>query len=295
MKKIASIIILMMLSIVTYAQTATIDGSSACFTAPGCPKYICANDTMALVAGITSGSIDSVKWRESISTDGGTTWSTWALLPGVNLSQRVPSSGLSNTTTRYQYWVRVYQGTQQYWAFADVFVDAAPTAILVSNDTSVCPGTSVAFSASGGINYHYKVNGISKQNDTTSTFTSTTLGNHDTITVTVTNASGCSTTSSPIIMTVYPKPEATNVVANTISTPGCVGQTTNVNITGLKGTGPWSLEVWNTSGGNPTTLYYSIGTVSTANPSAQGIIVPAIGANNLFLGVTDSHGCKNKP
>jgi len=290
MKKIASIIILMMLSIVfSQAQNATIDGSIACATAPGCPKYICANDTMTIVAGITSGSIDSVKWRERISIDGGTSWSTWTIV-GANSSQRVPSSGLATTTTRYQYWVRVYQGTEQYWAFADVFVDASPTVILVSNDTSVCFGTSVAFSASGGTNYHYKVNGISKQNGTTSTFTSTTLANHDTVTVRVTNANGCSTTSSPIIMTIYPKPTIASALGN--PTPGCVGQMVNVTVSGVTGTPPYSFQFFDDAMG--TSLYYTVPTTLSGPNGTFSAPIPGTAYTVKHLVVTDANGCNNK-
>ncbi len=295
MRTIIAFMLLMMLSIVSWSQNATINGSS-CSSAPNCPMSVCQGSSRTIEAGITSGIIDSLKLRERYSDDGGISWTSWTLI-STSIITTVPSSGSAVAGRIYQYWLRIYQSGSDLnrWAFAEMYVDAAPTATLVSNYTACCQGTLVTFNASaGGTTYDFKVNGISKQSGGSSTFATSTLVNSDIVTVTITNSNGCSATSSGINMTVWPTPVAT---VNGNQNPECVGNSTNVTITGLVGTAPWTFEIWNTSSGNPSTLYYDVPensvTYTGNNDATISVPVPAVGLTNLFLRITDAHGCSN--
>ena len=86
---------------------------------------------------------------------------------------------------------------------------ALPIPTLASNrgpSNIFCSGTSVTFTAGGGVNYTFKVNDVSVQTGASTTYTTTSLVNGDIIRVYVTNANGCSTMSSGITNTVNPTP-----------------------------------------------------------------------------------------
>jgi len=232
-----------------------------------------------------------LKLRERFSDDGGATWSTFTIISTV-VTTTVPSSGSALDGRIYQYWLRVYQGGIQYWAFSEMYVNSAPTATLLSNYTTLCAGTTVTFTASaGGTNYNFKINGSSSQSGASSTFVTSALANGDNVTVTITNGSGCSNTSLPIAMTVNPKPTVTSITGN--PTPGCLGQNASVTIVGLTGTAPWSMEVWTDVLGNPGALYYTVpGTINTPN-STVSVPIPAVGFTTMHPRFTDANGCSN--
>lgn len=74
------------------------------------------------------------------------------------------------------------------------------------NDNSICPGSQVIFSAiPGSSNYNFKVDGVSQQSGPSSTFTTTTLTNNQSVTVEVTQ-NGCTSISNPEIITVNSVP-----------------------------------------------------------------------------------------
>ncbi|HUX95815.1 MAG TPA: HYR domain-containing protein, partial [Bacteroidales bacterium] len=86
-------------------------------------------------------------------------------------------------------------------------VNPIPTPTL-TNDTgnSICAGTTVTFTAGGGTNYNFRVNGVSKQNGLSDTYITWTLTNGQIVDVIVTNAGSCSATSAGITMTVTTPP-----------------------------------------------------------------------------------------
>jgi hypothetical protein len=89
-----------------------------------------------------------------------------------------------------------------------VLVRPLPTATLISSDAdnTICDGESVTFTAGGGSQYNFFVNGSSVQNGASSAFITSSLNNGDNIYVMVTNASGCSDASPSITMTVNSLP-----------------------------------------------------------------------------------------
>ncbi|HCT30065.1 MAG TPA: hypothetical protein DIW31_04905 [Bacteroidales bacterium] len=83
-----------------------------------------------------------------------------------------------------------------------------PTPTLSASKTTICQGDNVAFTAGTGsgvsiTNYNFKINGVSKQNGSSATFSANTLLNNDLVTVEGTSTNGCKATSSPITIIVY--------------------------------------------------------------------------------------------
>jgi len=154
---------------------------------------------------------------------------------------------------------------------------ALPTPTLaVAPGNTICAGTSATFTATGGVNYEFKVNGITVQNGPTATFTTSTLTNGQIVSVDVTNATSCLATATPITMIIRPLPTVASALGN--ATPECVNEMVTVTLTGLTGTGPWTFEFWNVDGSNnATTLYYSVpGNVSTVNGTIT-VPIPGVG------------------
>ena len=114
-----------------------------------------------------------------------------------------------------------------------------PNAILLSSDTdnTFCTGTSVIFTADGGINYNFVIGNASVQNGNLNTFTTSQLQNGQGIHVTVTNADGCSANSEEIINTVNQYP-----VANAGTGGSSCSFSFILNAIPTIGTGTWQEE-----------------------------------------------------
>lgn len=98
-------------------------------------------------------------------------------------------------------------GTGALITHQTITVHPDPTASLISNDADniLCDGDAVTFTASGGTEFEFFVNGSSvqaKSADSTFDATTATLNNGDVITAKVYNANGCSDSSSAITVTV---------------------------------------------------------------------------------------------
>ena len=90
-----------------------------------------------------------------------------------------------------------------------ITVNPLPTPTLVANNNPICAGDNVTFTATGGRNYNFKVNGSSVQSGASATYSTTALTNGQSVTVDVTNANGCVGTSSPVLMAVNALPAGT--------------------------------------------------------------------------------------
>ncbi|WPR72634.1 Ig-like domain-containing protein [Flavobacterium sp. NG2] len=112
-----------------------------------------------------------------------------------------------------------------------VTVNALPIATLSSNDSdnTFCSGTSVAFTASGGVNYNFRVNNSSVQNGASAVYTTSTLTNGQFVDVIVTNASGCTSISTAITNTVLPLP--VQPILSVDAQPSCIASTGSFKIT----------------------------------------------------------------
>lgn len=127
---------------------------------------------------------------------------------GPSTTATFSTSSLTSTDT-----VRVMginnNGCMKYASEEYVYIVlASPNTTMISSDADsvICSGTNVIFNASGASQYQFYINGTSVQGpSTTSSYQSSTLTDQDTIYV-VGTFSGCSGTSSNVIMTVNTSP-----------------------------------------------------------------------------------------
>ena len=162
-------------------------------------------------------------------------------------------------------------------------VNPLPTPALSSSDADnkICVGQSVTFTGTGGTNYQFFVDGASQGAASgTNTFTTTSLTNGQTVTVKVTNANGCSATSSGITTTVN-------------APPTC-------SITGADVVCPSSSNTYTAPAGMSSysfTLTTANGATITSGANAQTVTVKA-GTNcnttyTLSSTITNSNGCSS--
>jgi hypothetical protein len=134
-----------------------------------------------------------------------------------------------------------------------------PSVGISSTATSICPGTSITFTASpinGGSapTYQWQVNGVNAGTNS-ATFTTSALNNGDAITVTMTSNAACaspaSVTSAPITITVNPAPQpAVSVSAS--ATTICAGTSVAFTATPANG-GTTPIYQWKVNGTNAGT------------------------------------------
>lgn len=99
----------------------------------------------------------------------------------------------------------------------NVTVTPPPSPSLSSSDADnlICANQSLTFTAAtGGNNYNFRVNGISVQNSSSNTYTTTGLTNGQTVDVVVSSAEGCDATSAGITTTVNPYPDPNPIITN---------------------------------------------------------------------------------
>ncbi|MGN6531536.1 MAG: beta strand repeat-containing protein [Ginsengibacter sp.] len=150
-----------------------------------------------------------------------------------------------------------------------------PTPTLsVSPTGAICQGTSVTFTAGGGTNYTFKVNGSAVSINTTGSYTTTTLNNGDSVNVDVKNANGCMATSAAIYMTVNPLPVPT-LTSN--PSPAVICQGDNITFTAGGGT-TYDFRVNGTSvpGQTGSNIFSS---TTLTNPSIVTVIATTSGCN----------------
>lgn len=162
-------------------------------------------------------------------------WTTTST--GVTFSQNdiknpkitVTGTGIKNATVV----VTTAGGCSSVSSTTYVNVLALPVAGLVSNDAdnTFCEGTSVTFTASGGTSYAFKVGSTTVQSGASDTYTTTALTNGQTVTVDVTNASGCTSTSAGITNTVTPNNTITLTSAAGTDSQTVCANTAITNIT----------------------------------------------------------------
>ncbi len=109
-------------------------------------------------------------------------------------------------------------------------VNALPVATLSSNDSdnTFCSGTSVTFTASGGVSYNFRVNNLSVQSGSSAIYITSSLTNGQTVDVVVSNAAGCTSISSLITNTVLLTPVQPTL--NIIAQPNCISSSGSFKI-----------------------------------------------------------------
>ncbi len=140
-----------------------------------------------------------------------------------------------------------------------------PVSLTVNGNNTICDGENTTYTATAtnegsAPNYEWFINGVSVQNGTTNTYTSSTLTDADNIYCVVTSSASCATgnpaTSNTITVTVNPNlPVSLSITAD--NNPICAGDNVIFTATGTnEGTNPvyqWQINGVDT-GTNSTTL-----------------------------------------
>lgn len=155
---------------------------------------------------------------------------------------------------------------------------ALPTGSLTNDDAdnTICAGTSVIFTATGGEAYDFLVNSISQQSGASQTFTTSGLNNGDVVSVDVTYNGTCITSYTGISMTVYALPTV-NLGADQVS---CEGTPVSLDA-GVGYTYLWS------TGETTQTISVSETAPIPANQTDEII--------NVSVTVTDGNNCTSLP
>jgi len=150
-----------------------------------------------------------------------------------------------------------------------------PDATLSSSDDDdiFCEGTSVTFTAGGGTNYIFRINGWNVQDGASSTFTTSSLSNNARVDVIVSDDFGCAATSDEITNTVNPLPVPT-IASSDADNTICEGN--SVTFTAGGGT-VYNFRMGGTSVQNGTVDSY------TTTLLTHGQVVDVI--------VSDANGC----
>ncbi len=220
---------------------------------------ICAGDPITFTAPSGYGSYIFKVNGGTVQTGTGNTYSSTTLPDGASVT--VDIANASNCAATFGPIV--------------ITVNPLPTPTLVADKRTICAGDTVNFTATGGTNYNFRVNGSSQQSGTSATYTTTILADNDAVTVDVTNGNGCTSTSTAVFMTVNPLPSGTLSVSPSATI--CAG--TNVTFTAPAGAGNiYDFKVDGVSVGvpGPSNTY-------STNTLTNGQIVSVL--------ITNSSGC----
>ena len=130
--------------------------------------------------------------------------------------------------------------------------------VSVNGPLTFCQGSSVVLTATGGGTYVWNLNGAVIPNATSSSLTATQAGNY---TVTVTNANGCSATSSVQVLTVNPLPQPTITASGAVNL--CQGQSITLS------TGTFDSYLWS-SGQTSSSITVSTAGTYSVNVTSGG-------------------------
>lgn len=188
----------------------------------------------------------------------------------------------------YVYVVNAADPTTIYVQGADLIIQPLPAPTLISSDADniFCSGNSILFTATGGQNYNFKIDGISQQNGSSPTFTTNLLntsGQVVSVLVTDTNTT-CSNVSTGISNTILPLPAATITGGSTVckNDPEPV-----ITFTGSNGTAPYTFT-WQVLP-PPNEL-----TTVSGNSAILNAPTNLPGTYNYYMSrVTDNNGCSS--
>lgn len=148
-----------------------------------------------------------------------------------------------------------------------VFPMPEPTLVSTDGDNTICDGTTVTFTATGGTSYNFRLNGISVQDGSSAEYATSTLDDGDEVDVVVTNSDGCSATTPVIVNAVIPDPPVPDVTV----TDNCDGTST------LTTSASGSL-LWSTGEATPSISVTEPGTY-TLTTTENGCISPEAQVN----------------
>jgi hypothetical protein len=251
-------------SVVTPTVVITASGNSAC-----------SGTSVQFTSSITNGgSSPAYQWKKNGTNIAGATSATYtssALLNGDIIALQLTSNAVCPSAT-------VVNSN----AVTMILTDAVtPSVSIVANNTTVCTGTAVNFTATptnGGTTpaYQWKKNGVNITGATSATYTLTSPANGDAITVVMTSNAGCASTptatSNAVTVTVTTSvTPSVSIVANT--TTVCTGTAVNFTATPTNG-GTTPAYQWKKNGVNitgATSATYTL--TSPANGDAITVVM----------------------
>ena len=207
---------------------------------PNGPLTFCAGQSVVLRAN--TGTNYTYQWKKA----------------GVNITDATQVNYSATTSGLYTVVVTNAAGCAVTSSSVNVAVNNAPLAsVAASGPTTFCAGKSVLLKAIAGTGYAYqwKKNGINIPQEVTSNYTATATGAYS---VVVTNATGCSTTSTLINVAVTMAPLATVAIAG--PTTFCEGN--SVLLKAITGMG--YIYQWKKNGANIPAQTQANYTASTA-------------------------------
>ncbi len=174
-------------------------------------------------------------------------------------------------------------GCQFTTATQNITVSPVPSGTLSPASVSVCPATSVTFTATAiaGATYQFFVSSVSQGAASASnTFTTSSLTNGQVVTVMVTNASGCSATFNAVPVTVNPSPTG---ILNALENSGT--QNDNSICSGA----PVTFTFSNTTYSN---YNFKVNGISKQNSGAASYVNSMLAAGDaVTVDVTNGSGC----
>ena len=194
--------------------------------------------------------------------------------------------GITNNTNKDQtelgvgtYSVRVTDANDCYTDYEVILVaqNASPTPTLSSSDldNTICLGTEITFTAGGGAQFEFFVEGASAQaKSTDNTLTTSSLSNGDEVYAIVTSAEGCVATTSTIATTVNPLPTVTAPANDAL----CLGEQVTLTATGTADTYAWDNGINNGVAFAPTatTTYTVTGTITATGCEATDVVTVTV-------------------
>jgi len=220
----------------------------------------------------------------NLSSSGGTSYS-WTGPGSYSSTSQNPSITNITTAASVTYTVTVTNASGCVaTATTNVTVNALPIPALTSSDSdnTFCAGASITFTAGGGTNYNFRVNGTSVQNGTSNTYISSAITNGQVIDAIVTNALGCAAISSAIINSV-----------NALPTPAFINPSTSIcasdNVVYETQAGQTNY-VWNVPGVLNTDYTITSGGIGATNNTVTLKWITS-GSKTVLVNYTNSNGC----
>ncbi len=256
--------------------------------------------TVSITAGtnnICSGS--SVQFTSSI-TNGGTTPVFQWKKNGVNISGATSATYTSTTLVNGDI-ISLQLTSNVSCATASTVISNAvtmsvssavtPSVVIAANNTTVCAGTEVSFTATptnGGTTptYQWKKNGVNITGATSSTYTLTSPANNDAISLVMTSNAACTSTTvatSNTITIAVTSSVTPSVSITADATTVCSGTTVNFNATPTNG-GTVPTYQWKKNGVN----------ITGATSATYALTSPANG-DVLTVVMTSNSGCVSTP
>ncbi len=227
-------------------------------TISGAQPSVCVNGASLNLTAATSGGV----------------WSGNGILNGANGVFQPAQAGAGTAVVRYNLQAGSCLATDS------VVIQVNPLPVVAVSPAGLltaCQGTPASFTATGGNTYQWRFSGANVQGAVSGTFFPTQPGNYD---VVVTDANGCSVSSSPLVFVEQAKP-----VIAALQTPAvCQGNATNFGA---------QASVNGANGAAITNYFWSFGDGGNATGATPVYAYSAPGSYTATLVVQTNQGCSD--